>query len=88
MWSKGGGGFEIKKYILCHRFRHTVTHRLDLESVYKHILPGSGNPEVTTLHAEAGATVDYIFYTPRRISPTADKGMMAWRRQQCCSYYR
>ncbi|XP_030247392.1 protein angel homolog 1 [Sparus aurata] len=56
------------------RFRLTVTHRLDLESVYKHILPGSGNPEVTTLHAEAGATVDYIFYTPRRISPTVDKG--------------
>ncbi|XP_034419509.1 protein angel homolog 1 isoform X2 [Cyclopterus lumpus] len=49
------------------RFRHTISHQLDLESVYKHILPGFGNPEVTTLHSEGGATVDYIFYTPRRI---------------------
>ncbi|KAM9340846.1 protein angel homolog 1 [Symphorus nematophorus] len=48
------------------RFSHTLSHRLELESVYKHILPGSGNPEVTTLHSEGGATVDYIFYTPRR----------------------
>nr|XP_019940282.1 PREDICTED: protein angel homolog 1 [Paralichthys olivaceus] len=49
-------------------FRHTITHRLDLESVYKHILPGSGSSEVTTLHSEFGATVDYIFFSPRRIS--------------------
>ncbi|XP_076603993.1 protein angel homolog 1 [Chaetodon auriga] len=54
------------------RFSHTIRHQLDLESVYKHILPGSGNPEVTTLHSEGGATVDYIFYTPRRIL-TADQ---------------
>uniref|UniRef100_A0A3P8UK50 Angel homolog 1 n=1 Tax=Cynoglossus semilaevis TaxID=244447 RepID=A0A3P8UK50_CYNSE len=45
-------------------FRHTLTHPLDLESVYKHVLPGSGCPEVTTLHSEVGATVDYIFYQP------------------------
>ncbi|XP_034713530.1 protein angel homolog 1 [Etheostoma cragini] len=51
------------------RFRRTISHRLDLESVYKHVLPGFGNPEVTTLHSEAGATVDYIFYSPRRVLP-------------------
>ncbi|XP_034432298.1 protein angel homolog 1 isoform X1 [Hippoglossus hippoglossus] len=49
-------------------FRHTIRHRLDLESVYKHILPGSGSSEVTSLHSEVGATVDYIFFSPRRIS--------------------
>ncbi|XP_068436564.1 protein angel homolog 1 isoform X2 [Clinocottus analis] len=49
------------------KFRHTIRHQFDLESVYKHILPGFGNPEVSTLHSEGGATVDYIFYTPRRI---------------------
>ncbi|XP_070836203.1 protein angel homolog 1 [Chaetodon trifascialis] len=54
------------------RFSHTIRHQLDLESVYKHILPGSGNPEVTTLLSGGGATVDYIFYTPRRIL-TADQ---------------
>ncbi|XP_042244634.1 protein angel homolog 1 isoform X1 [Thunnus maccoyii] len=52
------------------RFGHTISHRLDLESVYKHTLPGSGNSEVTTLHSEVGATVDYIFYSPKRISPS------------------
>ncbi|KAK5857303.1 hypothetical protein PBY51_010558 [Eleginops maclovinus] len=46
-------------------FSHTISHRLDLESVYKHVLPGFGNPEVTTLHSEGAATVDYIFYSPR-----------------------
>lgn len=48
------------------RFRDRLRHHLDLESVYKHILPGSGRPEVTTLHSEGGATVDYIFYSPKR----------------------
>ncbi|KAM4541820.1 protein angel homolog 1 isoform 1-T1 [Odontesthes bonariensis] len=48
------------------RFRHSISHRLDLESVYKHVLPGTGSPEVTTLHSEGGATVDYIFYSPKR----------------------
>ncbi|XP_035466741.2 protein angel homolog 1 isoform X1 [Scophthalmus maximus] len=51
-------------------FRHTLSHRLHLESVYKHIFPGSGTSEVTTLHSAAGATVDYIFYSPRRSSPS------------------
>ncbi|KAM3594467.1 uncharacterized protein V6R79_008421 [Siganus canaliculatus] len=47
-------------------FRNIISHRLDLKSVYNHILPGSGSPEVTTLHSDVGATVDYIFYNPRR----------------------
>ncbi|KAK2826155.1 hypothetical protein Q5P01_020369 [Channa striata] len=55
------------------RFRPSISHRLDLESVYTHILPGSGNSEVTTLSSEVGATVDYIFYSPRRILTTDHK---------------
>ncbi|XP_067334908.1 protein angel homolog 1 isoform X2 [Channa argus] len=55
------------------RFRHSISHRLDLKSVYRHILPGSGNSEVTTLNSEVGATVDYIFYSPRRILTTDQK---------------
>lgn len=50
---------------MCHSFSHVIRHRLRLSSVYSHILPGSGSPEVTTLHSQVGATVDYIFYTPR-----------------------
>ncbi|KAM8914938.1 protein angel homolog 1 isoform 2-T2 [Spinachia spinachia] len=50
------------------KFGHAISHRFDLESVYKHILPGFGNQEVTTLHSEGAATVDYIFYTPKRVS--------------------
>lgn len=49
------------------RFKHAVSHRLNLESVYKHILPGSGNPEVTTLHSEFAHTVDYIFYSAKPV---------------------
>lgn len=52
------------------RFRHFLSHRLDLQSVYKHVLPGSGNAEVTTLHSQVGATVDYIFYSPRHTVTT------------------
>ncbi|KAM7402929.1 hypothetical protein PAMA_003720 [Pampus argenteus] len=55
------------------RFRHSLSHWLDLESVYKHILPGSGNSEVTTLHSEVGATVDYIFYSPKCSLAAAQK---------------
>ncbi|KAM4724508.1 protein angel homolog 1 [Anableps anableps] len=50
------------------RFRDRLRHQVDLESVYKHVLPGSGSPEITTLHSEGGATVDYIFYSPKRTS--------------------
>ena len=55
----------------------TIGHRLGLRSVYQHVLPGLGHPEVTTLHSEAGATVDYIFYTPGRDPPSdAPKGVL------------
>ncbi|XP_041827421.1 protein angel homolog 1 [Melanotaenia boesemani] len=54
-------------------FRHTIRHHLDLESVYKHVLPGSGAPEITTLHSEGGATVDYIFYSPKRTVASKEK---------------
>ncbi|KAM4625894.1 LOW QUALITY PROTEIN: protein angel homolog 1-like [Polymixia lowei] len=37
------------------------------ESAHEHTLPGSGQSEVTTLHSEVGATVDYIFYTPKHV---------------------
>lgn len=56
-------------------FRPTISHRLDLESVYKHLLPASGFPEITTLHSEGGATVDYIFYSPKHLFATEHKGM-------------
>ncbi|KAJ3612843.1 hypothetical protein NHX12_019101 [Muraenolepis orangiensis] len=51
----------------------TICHGLRLRSVYEHFLPGSGLPEVTTLHSEAGATVDYIFYTPKCDPPSDDR---------------
>nr|XP_057946834.1 protein angel homolog 1-like [Doryrhamphus excisus] len=44
------------------RFGPIIRHQLDLESVYQH-----NHSEVTTLHSEGGATVDYIFYSPERI---------------------
>ncbi|XP_061699727.1 protein angel homolog 1 isoform X2 [Syngnathoides biaculeatus] len=50
------------------RFRHILRHQLDLESTYKHIIADSGDPEITTLHSEGAATVDYIFYSPERTS--------------------
>ncbi|XP_026184756.1 protein angel homolog 1 [Mastacembelus armatus] len=55
------------------RFSNPISHPLDLESVYKHIPPVSGVSEVTTLNSEVGATVDYIFYSPRRILSSAQK---------------
>lgn len=57
-----------------HSFGPSLHHGLDLESVYQHILPGSAGPEVTTLHSQVGATVDYIFYKPRRNSRSDAKG--------------
>ncbi|CAG10641.1 unnamed protein product, partial [Tetraodon nigroviridis] len=54
-------------------FSHILRHGLDLESVYSHVLPTSGLPEVTILHSGGGATVDYIFYNPRR-NLVADQG--------------
>nr|XP_061798250.1 protein angel homolog 1-like [Nerophis lumbriciformis] len=54
-----------------HRFGDTLRHQLDLESIFNHTLPDSGESEVTTLHSEGGATVDYIFYSPKRTSELA-----------------
>ncbi|XP_077414325.1 protein angel homolog 1 isoform X2 [Vanacampus margaritifer] len=53
------------------RFQHIISHQLDLESAYKHTLADSGAPEVTTLHSEGAATVDYIFYSSERVSDRA-----------------
>uniref|UniRef100_A0A3B4B3K7 Endonuclease/exonuclease/phosphatase domain-containing protein n=1 Tax=Periophthalmus magnuspinnatus TaxID=409849 RepID=A0A3B4B3K7_9GOBI len=53
---------------------HSLSHGLDLQSVYKHVLPGSGNAEVTTLHSQVGATVDYIFFSPKLPSNTEEQG--------------
>ncbi|XP_056867973.1 protein angel homolog 1 isoform X2 [Takifugu flavidus] len=61
--------------------RHTLHHQLGLESVYSHFLPGSGNPEVTTLHSKGGATVDYIFYSPRRSFTTGQGGSPGFMRE-------
>lgn len=63
-------------------FSHTLRHRLDLESVYSHFLPNSGLPEVTTLHSGGGATVDYIFYSPRRNFDAHQGGRWMRRRAQ------
>lgn len=65
-------------HFLHHSMGPTICHGLSLRSVYQHVLPGLGHPEVTTLHSEAGATVDYIFYTPKCDPPSDDqKGVLA-----------
>uniref|UniRef100_A0A8C7Y7K0 Uncharacterized protein n=1 Tax=Oryzias sinensis TaxID=183150 RepID=A0A8C7Y7K0_9TELE len=53
--------------------RDILQHQLNLESVYKHVCPDVDRPEVTTLHSEVGATVDYIFYTPKRTCASHQK---------------
>ncbi|CAB1335172.1 unnamed protein product [Coregonus sp. 'balchen'] len=45
----------------------------DNTPAYGHFIPGTDRAEVTTLHSEVGATVDYIFYSPRRGSSGADQ---------------
>ncbi|XP_069574635.1 protein angel homolog 1 [Brachyistius frenatus] len=55
------------------RIIHIISHRLNLESVYKHTLPGSGNPEVTAFTSQGGNTVDYIFYSPKLGSTSYQK---------------
>ncbi|KAJ8396847.1 hypothetical protein AAFF_G00011700 [Aldrovandia affinis] len=47
------------------RFRYTIHHAIDLWSAYSHFITDTNRPEVTTLHSEFGATVDYIFYSAR-----------------------
>ncbi|KAL2099432.1 hypothetical protein ACEWY4_005912 [Coilia grayii] len=43
----------------------TICHSLNFKSAYSHFIPGKDRPEVTTLHSNAGVTVDYIFYSAR-----------------------
>ncbi|KAG5857573.1 hypothetical protein ANANG_G00020890 [Anguilla anguilla] len=47
------------------RFRNTIRHGLNLRSAYSHFNSDTNRLEVTTLHADFGATVDYIFYSTR-----------------------
>ncbi|KAJ8341534.1 hypothetical protein SKAU_G00338250 [Synaphobranchus kaupii] len=47
------------------RFRRTIRHGLNLRSAYSHFNVDTNRLEVTTLHPEFGATVDYIFYSTR-----------------------
>ncbi|XP_031435700.1 protein angel homolog 1 isoform X4 [Clupea harengus] len=56
-------------------FSNTVCHCLNLSSAYSHFITGTDRQEVTTLHSNAGATVDYIFYSARteRIRGQTDK---------------
>ncbi|KAJ0063101.1 hypothetical protein NL108_012565, partial [Boleophthalmus pectinirostris] len=67
-------GSAFTHYNLVFRFRHFLSHGLNLQSVYKHVLPGSGTAEVTTLHSQVGATVDYIFYSPKLPLNTEEQG--------------
>ncbi|KAG9336483.1 hypothetical protein JZ751_002830, partial [Albula glossodonta] len=43
--------------------RNTIQHGFKLRSAYSHFITETNRPEVTTLHSEFGATVDYIFYS-------------------------
>ncbi|KAJ8288852.1 hypothetical protein COCON_G00015110 [Conger conger] len=47
------------------RFRNTIRHGLKLKSAYSHFNVDTNRLEVTTLHPDFGATVDYIFYSNR-----------------------
>ncbi|XP_018431807.1 PREDICTED: protein angel homolog 2 [Nanorana parkeri] len=40
-----------------------LKHHFRLSSVYSHILPDTGMPEITTCHSSTAITVDYIFYS-------------------------
>ncbi|XP_010877337.2 protein angel homolog 1 isoform X2 [Esox lucius] len=46
-------------------FRQTLSHQVNLQSAYDHFSLGTDQAEVTTLHSQVGATVDYIFYSPK-----------------------
>ncbi|KAI1895495.1 hypothetical protein AGOR_G00106850 [Albula goreensis] len=52
-----------EKQIYIPRFRNTIQHGFKLRSAYSHFITETNRPEVTTLHSEFGATVDYIFYS-------------------------
>ncbi|XP_012589668.1 PREDICTED: protein angel homolog 2 [Condylura cristata] len=43
-----------------------LQHHFSLSSVYSHVFPDTGVPEVTTCHARSAITVDYIFYSAEK----------------------
>ncbi|KAJ8290447.1 hypothetical protein GJAV_G00013000 [Gymnothorax javanicus] len=56
-----------KQSQLVSRFRNTIRHGLNLRSAYCHFITDTNRSEVTTLHPDFGATVDYIFYSTRPV---------------------
>ncbi|XP_077341881.1 protein angel homolog 2 isoform X1 [Lithobates pipiens] len=50
-------------------------HHFSLSSVYSHVIPNSGVPEVTTCHSRSAITVDYIFYSARDNDVFAQPGV-------------
>ncbi|KAL0969134.1 hypothetical protein UPYG_G00222990 [Umbra pygmaea] len=56
------------------RFRRMISHNMNLQSVYIHVIPETNRSKVTTLHSEGGAVVDYIFYTPQQSRCSGDGG--------------
>lgn len=59
------GPTPLQPPVLAHGFGESVCHHLRLSSAYTHFITGTDLPEVTTVHSNAGATVDYIFYSPK-----------------------
>ncbi|XP_040207392.1 protein angel homolog 2 isoform X2 [Rana temporaria] len=52
-----------------------LNHHFSLSSVYSHVSPNSGMPEVTTCHSRSAVTVDYIFYSAHDNDPFAQPGV-------------
>ncbi|XP_063039495.1 protein angel homolog 1 [Engraulis encrasicolus] len=49
------------------RMRNTTAcHSLSLRSAYRHVIPWKESGEASTIHSNAGVTVDYIFYSARK----------------------
>ncbi|KAM5165537.1 protein angel homolog 2 isoform 2-T3 [Mantella aurantiaca] len=46
-----------------YRENSNLHHHFSLSSVYSHIFPDTGVPEITTCHSKSAITVDYIFYS-------------------------
>ncbi|XP_068089049.1 protein angel homolog 2 isoform X2 [Hyperolius riggenbachi] len=44
----------------------SLQHHFCLSSVYSHVFPDTGMPEITTCHSKSAITVDYIFYSAAR----------------------
>lgn len=54
--------------------RGRITHSLNLQSSYRHVLQPDGRPEISTHHSRTASTVDYILYTPEIIAPPSLPG--------------